>query len=357
MDLSFWNAPAPIVMGDDEELGMWLEGRDEFLNHVVFKTSGSSGIEKWIALSRDALEWSARTVIEFLGIANQDVLGLALPTSHVGGFGLEARAFFSGARLARFEGGWNPEEFVDWVKEEKVTVSSLVPAQVNDLVRSKLRGPRFLRVIVAGGGNLDEDLKEEARELGWPVQPSYGMTETSSQIATGDGLPLMPGWEAKIEGGRLALKGGGLLSRVIRRTKDGFESLDPKKGGWFVTNDLAEVDEGRLTILGRADRRVKILGELVNLEMLESRWKDLLEVEVVLMTKVDERRGSSLWLVIEGESRDIESLNRKLPGLERLSGWGSVERFPRGALGKIDRAKMTKIHVEYDCAGDESGFI
>ena len=62
--------------------------------------------------------------------------------------------------------------------------SSLVPAQVLDLVRAGLRPPPVLRAIVVGGGAISAELYRDARALGWPVLPSYGMTECCSQIAT-----------------------------------------------------------------------------------------------------------------------------------------------------------------------------
>ncbi|MDB4544870.1 AMP-binding protein [Akkermansiaceae bacterium] len=355
LDSSFWTETRPVVMGGDVELEGWLGNQEAFQKQVVFRTSGSSGSEKWISLSKEALEWSARKVIEHLKITEGDVLGLALPSRHVGGFGVVARAYFSGARLIEFERSWSPEEFSKWCELEGVTVTSLVPTQVSDLVRLKMRSPKSMRVIVVGGGHFEDGLKEQARELGWPVQPSYGMTETSSQIATGDGLPLIRGWEARIDEGHLLVKGEGLLSWIIRRTDSGFAHVDPKREGWYCTQDLAEIDRGKLRILGRADRQVKILGELVNLESLEKRWSEILECPTAVLTRPDVRRGVSLWLLVEGKAQSLDSLNQGMPGLERLAGWGFLKKFPRSGVGKIDRLTLKKIHAEYDCAKGETG--
>lgn len=340
-------------MGEIEsmtEVGKWAADRGLFPGHRFFKTSGSSGVEKWVALSREALEWSARTVNEALGIDRSDVLGLALPEIHVGGYGLVVRAEVAGARLARFEGKWEAERFARWCGEEGVTVSSLVPTQVHDLVGAGVRGGDSLRVIVVGGGALDVDLKEMARELGWPVVPSYGMTETASQVATGDGLPLLPGWEARLVEGRLALRGGGLLTAVLLREGDGFVVHDPKVDGWYLTNDRVELEGRSLRVLGRADRLVKVLGELVDLEGVEHFWKRRLGGEVAVVTLADERRGVTLHLFHEGPAGDLAEENRACPGPERLTGWHAVEMLPRSSLGKVDRSALKnllkKIHQE-----------
>ena len=332
------------------EVEQWAAERGLFPGHCFFKTSGSSGREKWVALSREALEWSARTVNKALGVDCSDVLGLALPEIHVGGYGLVVRAEVSGARLVRFEGKWDAQRFADWCDEEGVTVSSLVPTQVHDLVNEGVAGPSSVRVMVVGGGALDQELTKQARNLGWPVVPSYGMTETASQVATGDGLPLLPGWEAKVVDDRLALRGGGLLTALIFRAGEDFVVEDPKIEGWYLTNDWVEVENGLLRVLGRADRLVKVLGELVDLEGVEEFWRSRLGVEVAVVTESDKRRGVALHLFYEGRDKDLGNWNGECPGPQRLSGWHAVARLPRSAIGKVDRAvlkdRLKKFHRE-----------
>ncbi|MCQ5105958.1 AMP-binding protein, partial [Eggerthella lenta] len=93
--------------------------------------------------------------------------------------------------------------------------------------------------ILLGGGALNPQTLDRACRAGARVYASYGMTETSSQIAhaqvtasfTG-GLRLLPGYEAHIvdpgdDGfGRLAVKGPGLLGGYLNAraayTVDGF---------------------------------------------------------------------------------------------------------------------------------------
>jgi O-succinylbenzoic acid--CoA ligase len=178
------------------------------------------------------------------------------------------------------------------------------------------------------------------------VVPSYGMTETSSQVATGDGLPLLQGWEAKIVEGRLALKGDGLLSAIILRKGDGFIAEDPKVDGWYVTNDRCEFVGKGLRVLGRADRLVKVLGELVNLEELEKFWREKLNCEVALVARPNERRGVSLFLFYEGIEVDLERWNASLPGPERVVEAIAINLLPRSVLGKVDRFALTDFHKD-----------
>jgi O-succinylbenzoic acid--CoA ligase len=102
----------------------------------------------------------------------------------VGGYGMLERSRVSGASLKKFETKWNVFEFYKWLEKERVSVLSLVPTQVYDLVTQKLKAPPSLRIVVVGGGSLTEKLYFEARMLGWPLLISYGLTECASQVAT-----------------------------------------------------------------------------------------------------------------------------------------------------------------------------
>ncbi|MDA8975006.1 AMP-binding protein [Akkermansiaceae bacterium] len=342
----FWKSNAPLLMERNEALEDWLSTRVDLNRHVLFRTSGSSGVQKWIALSKDALAWSAERVVEHLSMTSADVCALALPTHHVGGFGMVARCEVSGARLVEFEGRWSAQGFTELCLLEKVTITSLVPTQVDDLVSEQIAAPASLRSIVVGGGSLHPKLAQKARGLGWPVVPSYGMTETGSQIATGENLPLIKGWDATVRDERLMVKGEGLLSGIVTHEGGSFEFHDPKDDGWYLTSDLASLSGRNLTVRGRADRRVKILGELVDLVALEDFWAEKTGGEVAIIGSSDERRGLHLILFYTGDESPIRDLNNDLPGPERLFKWKKLQELPRSPLGKIDRLNLREIHLD-----------
>ncbi len=205
--------------------------------HIIIATSGSSGVLKLVALSKEAVLASAAAVNERLEATASDVWCCVLPTFHVGGLGIHARAHLSGSRVVSMS--WVPQAFVT----TDATLASLVPAQVHDLVNSGLKPPSRLRAILVGGGALYSDLNDRALELGWPVLPSYGMSECSSTIAVRD--VLLSHMQAREEqGGRLAFCGPSLFTGYI--TEAGL--TDPKVGGWFLTDDVGEVDGRTLRV-------------------------------------------------------------------------------------------------------------
>src|SRR5438094_4306455 len=118
--------------------------------HIWIATSGTTGSLKLTALSKEALLASAAAVNRHLDAGAGDIWCCVLPTFHVGGLGIQARAMLAGARL--LTALWEPLGFTAFCAEERVTLSSLVPAQVSDLVRAGARAPASLRAIVVGGG-------------------------------------------------------------------------------------------------------------------------------------------------------------------------------------------------------------
>ncbi|MGZ8867916.1 MAG: AMP-binding protein, partial [Thermoanaerobaculia bacterium] len=199
-----------LPAGEREKLERLAEAVPGLRGHVWVATSGSSGALKLVALSKDAILSSAAAVNDHLDARPGDVWGRVLPSFHVGGLGIDARAALTGSRVEAF--GWDPRRFA----AGGFTLSSLVPAQVRDLVSAGLRAPRDLRAIVVGGGNLSDDLYSAGRELGWPLLPSYGLSEAASQVATATlqskELRILRHIQVRIDDGRIALSGASLLT-------------------------------------------------------------------------------------------------------------------------------------------------
>ena len=75
-----------------------------------------------------------------------------MPTFHVAGLSILARSYLSGGACFSYGKKWNAEDFLLFLKEHKITLSSLVPAQVYDLVKAQIKAPSHLRAVVVGGG-------------------------------------------------------------------------------------------------------------------------------------------------------------------------------------------------------------
>jgi o-succinylbenzoate---CoA ligase len=326
-----------------------------FHSQVGIATSGTSGdgIGKLVVIGKDALLASARAVNERFGVQSKDVWMKSLPDFHVGGLGVRARAYSSQSRIAESQlEKWEPLSIHRELEESGATLVSMVPTQIFDLVQARLRAPAALRAVIVGGGRLESLLLERARELGWPVYPSYGLTESASQIATAisvDDARLTPlsHIEMRTEGesGRLALKGSSLLTGYVHLDESGARFEDPKREGWFLTEDRACLSEdGSLEVLGRIQDFVKIGGEGVVVSRLQSLFETLrieagVNVAAVLLVASDERLGARIIVVHEPGLSEIDRLvseyNSRVAPFERVRDVRRIDEIPRTTLGKI----------------------
>ncbi len=316
---------------------------------VCFQTSGSTGTAKWVVLEKQALLASAQAVNHWLEVDEDSRWGLALPMSHVGGFGVVARAWVAGCQLAEFAGSWDSLGFHKWVEENEVSHVSLVPTQVHDLITAGLSAPKCLRAVVVGGGRLDVELGRSARRLDWPILASYGMTESGSQIATqalssladdfADGpLQILPIWKARTSSeSLLEISGEGLFKGYLRETP-GAWALDEQVCNWYQTRDRARIENGAIVPLGRVDLLVKVLGELVDIGRLEQRLGE----NFAIVPIADRRREHALIGVFTGRNAAarFQTYQNRASGLEKLTGFLELNELPVNGMGKLLREHL-----------------
>lgn len=324
-----------------------VKGVPLLAGHVWIATSGTTGSLKMTALSKKALLSSAFAVNRHLEATASDVWACVLPTYHVGGLGIYIRGSVSGARIV--SSTWEPLAFAELCRNSNVTLSSLVPAQVSDLVREGLEAPPSLRAIVVGGGALSRELYDAARGLGWPVLSSYGMTETCSQVATAKGdspdLILLDHFEARTEeDGRLAFRGEALLTGYAEWEQGMPRFVHVLQRGWLVTEDLGDLDGRVLRVLGRRGDFVKIGGESVDLTRLDAILSSIAGSGAAVIAMPDERLGHVIHLAVsDGNAAAIErAFNERVAPFERSRAIHPVDAIPRTDLGKLMRRKLAE---------------
>ncbi len=380
-----WEGAGTTVLANPEWLGRGgvdlraFERRLPRLDaHVWVATSGTSaapGRMRWIGLSKQAFLASAAAVNAHLSATASDVWAHALPIFHVGGLGILARAHLSGAKVvAAIADRWEAAAFHRVVDESGATLTALVPSQIHDLVEAHLASPPSLRAIVVGGARLEPSLYGAARDLGWPCLPSYGLTETCSQVATASlaslaaaaypsALPVLSHAEIRADGDqRLSVRATSLLTCAVESADGETRAWDPKRGGWLETEDRGRTSGGLVEVLGRIAESVKVLGEMVSLTAVEERARAWAAREglgaspgfdLALVALPHARLGHELVLAIAGPPRsaqrhaDIEAslasfCRAVLLPYERIQRVAWVERIPRTPLGKPQRALLAR---------------
>ena len=345
-------------------------------NHVWIASSGSSASEmesvKLIALSFNALEASAKAVNAHLQSDGSDIWLQSLPEFHVGGLGVKVRARLSGAQVFSSEADkWNPEAYADLALEKKATLGALVPTQIFDLVMAKIKAPPTLRAIVIGGASLGNDLYLNARALGWPVLPSFGMTECCSQIATATlsglasndrGLRLLDHVQARTNGdGFLEISSPALMTGFAQWLDGVAKWSSPIKQGWYQTQDKVDIEGQNLRFAGRESDFIKISGEGVNLLGLQTILEEALQsmnIEALQNFAIcpipDSRVGFQIYLAVAGEFPNsavenlIQKFNQHVLPYERIFGFKRVPLIPRTSLGKLVKAQLLDLMKDAD---------
>ncbi len=345
---------------------------------------------KLIGLSKAAFISSAMAVNEHLGsiqeTGKKDVWIQALPRFHVGGLSIELRAELSGAKVVEGLVGtstlstgqafpWQANKFIERAAESGATLSALVPTQIHDLVQTGLRAPSRLRAIVVGGATLNESLYFKARELGWPLLPSFGLTECCSQVATAEikslsenplsnpfpRLRLLSHCQVELSAeGFLKILSPALFSGYAQKKDDRQQWHPNERGEWWTSSDKAEIHREKLGIYlnpkGRDFEFVKINGEGVLLSklrenlssLINSQWPSV-ETEFVLLDLNHERQGTELVLVhSEKASATLANevllqFNQRVISLEKLKRTIQVLAIPRSALGKIQWEELRRL--------------
>ncbi|MFT4638032.1 MAG: O-succinylbenzoic acid--CoA ligase [Verrucomicrobiales bacterium] len=358
---SFWSETKPVVLSPEVGLEEWLDRQSHLLGHVLFKTSGSTGHAKYVCLSRAALRASAAMVNDHLQATEADVWLGVLPEYHVGGFGVAARASLLGCGVVLTRSEWSPRSFCEEASICGATLTSLVPTQVFDLVDQRCQAPSTLRAVLVGGGNLEPDLEERARALGWPLLKTFGMTETASQVATqamGSDqeapMMLLLGWEAHTnEDSLLRVRGDALFSGYVWWNGKDYHFDDT--GEWFLTSDFVRLKGRQLEFVGRSQHRLKIKGELVHLAALRldlERVARALGVDPLAATLIavsHPRDEHALVLITEKQLSSDQHLmlqngyNERAIGLVRLFESFVVPELPRTSLGKLREAELQQM--------------
>lgn len=325
--------PAPPALAPDIEL--------------LVSTSGSEGRAKTVALGHASLAAAATAAHARLPLRPGDLWLACLPLHHIGGLSILWRCAGAGAAVL-LHAGFAAEAVRRDLDRFPVSHISLVPAMLARLLDLDPRPPAALRYALIGGAALAPALHERASAAGWPLCPTYGMSETAAQVATAlpgeawhaglAGRPL-PGVEVTIaDDGRIRLRGPQLMTGYL-------EGGGIDADGWFTTGDLGRLDaEGRLTVLGRADDMLVSGGRNVHPLEVESRLAACPGIaDVAVAGRADPLWGDVLVAAVVGAApaADILAWSRvHLPAAIRPRQVLNLPQLPRNGMGKIDRPAL-----------------
>jgi len=343
---------------------------------AILYTSGTTGRPRGAILSYGSFLWSAVGSAFHIGASPGDRWLACMPLFHVGGLAILLRSVLAGSAVVlhpRFEA----EAAARALDEDEITHASFVPTMLQRVLdaRGERPAPRALRVVLLGGAAAPAALLERAAKLGFPVLPTYGLTEAASQVATlppgapiradGGGLRPLPGTEVRIaddgggplpagEAGEILVRGPTLMSGYHGRPEDTARAL---AGGWLHTGDVGVLDaDGALRVLDRRRDLIVSGGENVYPAEVEAALRthpDVTDAGVAGLPDVDLGQHVAAWIVLRpGARADASELERflreRLAGYKRPRAWRFVPALPRNAGGKLLRRELAALGGEAD---------
>lgn len=334
-------------------------------------TSGSSSLTaKWVVLSKVGFDQACLSINQFFKTSISDIWALALPTYHVGGLSVTRRAQLSQSQVVVFDKSWSPTGFYQFIVDHKVTMISLVPTQIFDLVHLKLKAPSSLRYVLVGGAPLEGAWLTQALDLGWNLCATFGMTETSAMMAYKKNI-FKPEYSC-FDHVRVRVSGEGYLQIQSQSLFLGwcyhdkqqwqFEPRVLDSQGYWTSQDLATKGPGPMEfcVKGRSSDFIKIKGEGLALNDLRARfnqhcgWRQEELNQMALCAPQEARQGHRLILVVDPRihvqaQAVVESWNLSCPSFERLElVILDSALWPRSPLGKIQWAKLEQMICDLD---------
>ncbi|RAI26872.1 hypothetical protein CH339_12610 [Rhodobium orientis] len=332
---------------------------------LLIATSGSSGRPKAVMLTGAALVAAAKASEAATALGSGDVWLACLPLFHIGGFSILTRCALAGATALIHE-RFEAERVSSALGAGRVTHLSLVPAMLSRLCDLGAP-PAALKHVLVGGAALSSELAERAADLGWPVQPTYGMSETASQIATlktlprpwsvGNVGPPLPGAEVALDpDGRLKVRGPMLMAGYANPDLLPGEGLED---GWFVTADLAEIVPEGLTILGRADDVIVSAGKKLLPAMVEGLVAACPGVDAVAIAgRPDPVWGELVVVIYKGTATPGAVLSwcrENVASAMRPRAALKVDLLPELANGKPDRSALKRLAADVETEAGAAG--
>ncbi len=248
----------------------------------IIYTSATTGTPKGAELTYGNHWWNAIGSALNLGMHRRDCWLVLLPLYHVGGLAILWRAAIFGNPVIIHE-AFDPDAANRELDRGEVTMCSVVSPMLTRMLEAREGRPYppSLRCLLLGGGPIPRPLLEACVRQGIPVAPTYGLTETASQVATlppqdvpqrmgSVGHALFP-VELRIEAegramaageaGEILVGGPTVMRGYADRPQETAEVL---QNGWLHTGDLGYLDdEGFLYIIDRRDDLIVSGGENV----------------------------------------------------------------------------------------------
>ncbi|WP_354698403.1 Long-chain-fatty-acid--CoA ligase [Paraconexibacter sp. AEG42_29] len=231
---------------------------------VILYTSGTTGTPKGAELTHDNMRRNALAAVGLFGVGSDAVVLGALPLFHSFGQTCGLNATMAGGGVLTLIPRFEPGKALEIIQRDKVNVFEGVPTMYGAMLNHPDAGSfdtSTLKVCASGGASMPVELMKGFEEqFNCKILEGYGLSETSpvasfnhpdkERKAGSIGTPI-EGVEMRVvddggepvaagEVGEIAIKGHNVMKGYWGRPDATAETM---KDGWFLTGDMAKIDE------------------------------------------------------------------------------------------------------------------
>lgn len=332
---------------------------------ILIPTGGSSGqirfaIHTWSSLTASVVGFQQYFQVDRIHSC------CVLPLYHVSGLMQFMRSLISGGTFAHLP--WKTLDADGDVLpfDPSVFFLSLVPTQLQRLLQQPASTAWLaqFQAVLLGGAPAWADLLETARRQQIRLAPTYGMTETASQVVTlkpADFLQgqtscgqVLPHAQLTIcDEAKTPLPAGAIGTIAIQATslmQGYYPTADLPDSSW-LTDDLGFLDEqGYLHIVGRRSQKIISGGENVFPAEIEAAIRSTgLVQDVCVVGLPDPQWGERVVAVYVPDRSPVSVAQLKAPLDTRLAKfkhpkqWVAVDAIPRNLQGKVNYAQVKQM--------------
>ncbi|MBM7554778.1 o-succinylbenzoate--CoA ligase [Thalassobacillus pellis] len=332
---------------------------------TIIYTSGTTGNPKGVELTYGNHWSSAVGSMLNLGLNENDKWLLCLPMFHVGGFSALMKNVIYGMPI-HLVSQFNASYINQAIMNNGVTIISVVTVMVRRLLDDLGNDsyPDSFRCMLLGGGPAPESLLQSAKEKAVPIFQTYGMTETSSQIATlspkdafrklGSAGKALSTAQLKVDAeigeiGEIKVKGPMVTNGYFNRAGANKEAFSD---GWLATGDMGYKDEeGFLYVIDRRKDLIISGGENIYPAEIEEVLAGVSEVlEAGVIGKKDDKWGQvPVAFIVSRTGSEVtkeellDHCRSKLASYKVPREVIFIDELPRNASNKILRRKLAGI--------------
>ena len=336
---------------------------------LLIYTSGTTGKPKGALLTQSALSWNAINSSDMHNLSQNDLVLTTIPMFHVGGLNIQTLPALRVGATVILHRGFDPASVLRTIKRKKVTLTVLVPSQMQSLVTHESwpeSDLKSLRMITTGSTIVAIPLIEiwHGREV--PVVQVYGTTETAPiaaylrarqalehagsvgmtarhcelRIVGANGHPV-----PKNTPGEIQIRGPNVMREYWN---DPTETDKAFVGKWFRTGDIGKSDaSGFLTIIDRQKDLIISGGENIypaELEQILESHPGVSEAAVIEQEDVFWGAVPVAFVVRKDPnltpSQILKIFEGQIARFKRPKAIFFLDSLPRNTMGKVNKSTL-----------------